>query len=209
MKVVVFGATGGTGREVAGQALAKGHEVSAFVRNADALGELRERVRVVLGDATGDPARVEAAIQGQDVVVSALGRRKSFRSAGLIERSMAAIIPAMQRSGVRRIFTVSACGVGETRRQAPLVPRIMYRLLLEDIFADKAIGDAMLRSSGLDWTILYPTLLSDAPMGGRYRVGEYLELEGLPKIARADVAHFIVSHLAGDKYVRKGLVMSN
>jgi uncharacterized protein YbjT (DUF2867 family) len=209
MKLVVFGATGNTGREVVGQALAKGHEVSVFARNADDLGDLRERVRVVVGDTTADPARVEAAIQGHDVVVSALGRRKSFRSGGLIEKSMEAMIPAMQRAGVRRIFLVSACGVGETRRQAPLVPRIMYRLLLRDIFEDKAIGEAMLRSSGLDWTILYPTLLTDAPLGGRYRVGERLELAGLPKIGRADVAHFIVSHLEGDRYVRKGLVMSN
>jgi len=208
MKLVVFGATGNTGREVVKQALAKGHEVSAFVRDADALGELRERVHVVVGDTTADPARVEGAIQGQDVVVSALGRRKSFRSDDLIEKSMAAIVPAMRRSGVRRIFVVSACGVGATHRQAPLLPRIMFRLLLTDIFADKAVGEAMLRASGFDWTILYPTLLTDAPLGGRYRVGEQLELSGVPKIARADVAHFIVSHLEGDAYVRRGLVMS-
>lgn len=209
MKLVVFGATGSTGREVVVQALAKGHEVSVFVRNADALGELRERVRVVVGDTTADPTRVEGAIQGQDVVVSALGVRKSFRSGDLIEKSMAAIVPAMRRAGVRRIFVVSACGVGATRRQAPLLPRIMYRLLLTDIFADKAVGEAMLRASGFDWTILYPTLLTDAPVGGRYRVGEHLELKGMPKIARADVAHFIVSHLEGDAYVRRGLVMSS
>jgi uncharacterized protein YbjT (DUF2867 family) len=208
MKVVVFGATGNTGREVLVQALGKGHEVSAFVRNADALGGLRERVRVIVGDTTADPERVEGAIQGQDVVVSALGCRKSFQSGDLIEKSMAAILPAMRRGGVRRIFVVSACGVGATHRQAPLLPRIMYRLLLTDIFADKAVGEAMLRASGFDWTILYPTLLTDAPVGGRYRVGERLELSGMPTIARADVAHFIVAHLEGDAYLRRGLVMS-
>src|SRR6185295_5393985 len=111
MKLAVFGATGNTGREVVKQALAKGHEVSVLVRNADALGELRERVRVVVGDTTADPARVEGAVQGQEVVVSALGAGKSFRSGDLIEKSMRAIIPAMQRAGVRRIFVVSACGV--------------------------------------------------------------------------------------------------
>lgn len=209
MKVVVFGATGNTGLRFIEQALDQGHQVTAFVRNADAFALRHERLRVVVGDTTGDPARVEAAIQGQDAVVSALGRRKTFSSEGLIAKSVAAIVPAMRRAGVRRIILVSAAGVGETRHQAPLLPRLMYRLLLTDIFADKKAAEDALRASGLDWTIVYPVLLTDGPATGRYRVGERLALRGFPKIARADVAHFMVAQLESDAFVRKGALISD
>ena len=208
MKIVVFGATGGTGRHVIEQALAQGHDLTAFVRNAEALAMRHDRLRVIVGDSTGDPARIEAAIREQDVVVSALGRRNSLRSDGLITKSLAAIIPAMERAGVRRIFLVSAHGVGESGRNAPLVPRIMYKLLLAGLFADKKSAGDALRASGLDWTIMYPVMLTDGLVTGRYRVGEVLQLSGMPKIARADVAHFIVSQLESDTWLRKGAVIS-
>ena len=209
MKVVVFGATGNTGLRFIEQALDKGHQVTAFVRNADAFAPRHERLRTVVGDTTGDPARVEAAIQGQDAVVSALGRRKTFSSEGLIAKSMAAIVPAMRRAGVRRIVLVSAVGVGETRHQAPLLPRLMYRLLLSDIFADKKAAEDALRAADLDWTIVYPVLLTDGPVTGRYRVGERLELRGFPKVSRADVAHFILSQLESGAWIRKGAMISD
>jgi putative NADH-flavin reductase len=107
----------------------------------------------------------------------------------------AAIVPAMERAGVRHLILVSAFGVGESRRDAPLIPRIMYRVLLSDIFADKKAAEDNVRRSNLDWTFVYPVLLSDGPTTGAYRVGERLELRGVPKISRADVAHFIVSEL--------------
>lgn len=209
MKIVVFGATGNTGLRFIEQALAKGHELTAFVRNADSLPLRDGRLRVVLGDTTGDPARVEGAIQGSDVVVSALGRRRTFRSENLMVRSLGAIVPAMGRAGVRRFILVSSFGVGDTRRDASLASRILYRLLLTDIFADKAAAEVPVRASELDWTILYPTMLTDGPLTGRYRVGERLEgLAGLPKISRADVAHFMVGLLESDAWRRKGVVLS-
>jgi putative NADH-flavin reductase len=208
MRIVVFGATGKTGRAFVEQALAKGHEVTAFVRNADALALRHEHLRVVVGDSTGDPARVEAAVQGQDAVVSSLGMRNALSSGGLIARSLAAIIPAMQRAGVTRLMMVSAVGVGETRRQAPILPRIMYRLLLTDIFADKKVGEDAIRASGLDWTIAYPTLLTDGPMTGNYRTGERVGLSGFPRIARADVAHFLLAALEAGTWRRKGVIVT-
>jgi len=208
MKIVVFGGTGNTGQAFIEQALAKGHEVTAFVRNADRLAVRHERLRVVLGDSTGDPARVEAAVQGQDAVVSALGMRNALSSGGLIARSLAAIIPAMQRAGVTRLMMVSAVGVGETRHQAPILPRIMYRLLLTDIFADKKAGEDAIRASDLDWTIAYPTLLTNGPMTGSYRAGERVGLSGFPKIARADVAHFLLATLEAGTWRRKGVIVT-
>ena len=194
MKVLVFRATGPTGLEVVRQAREQGHEVTAFTRG-------------VHGDAT-DAAGVARVIPGHDAVVSALGRRTTLRSDSLIQRSMRAIAPAMEKSGVRRLILVSAFGVGDSRREAPLFPRLMYRLLLTDIFADKKAAEDYLRGTALDWTFVYPVLLTNGPRTGRYRAAEHLDLRGIPKISRADVADFILNELRARAYVRKIAVVS-
>ena len=208
MRIAVFGAAGGTGQALVRQALDRGDEVSALVRTPGSLPIEHARLRVVAGDATRDAAAVAEVIQGRDVVVSALGRRNSFKSDQLMVRSVRAIVPAMERADVRRLILVSAFGVGETWRDAPLVPRIMYRVLLGDIFADKKAAEDEVRASGLDWTIVHPVLLTNGPRTGRYRVGGHLELAGVPKIARADVADFILDEAGSNRYVRKAAAIS-
>ena len=208
MKVLVFGATGPTGRQVVTQALGRGHSVTAFVRNPAALSIDDKRLRVVAGDTTRDEAKVADAVRGQDVVVSALGRRTTFKSDHLIERSMRTIVPSMEQFGVRRLVLVSAFGVGESHRDAPLIPRILYRLLLGDIFADKKAAEDFVRSSSLDWTFVYPVMLTDGPLTGKYRAGERLELHGMPKVSRADVAHFTLTEAEKGAFIRKIAVIS-
>jgi putative NADH-flavin reductase len=209
LKILVFGATGPTGRQVVTQALSRGHSVTAFVRNPQALSIDDKRLRVVTGDTTRDEPNVAEAVRGQDVVVSALGRRTTFKSDHLIERSMRTIVPSMERAGVRRLVLVSACGVGESHRDAPLIPRIMYRLLLGDIFADKKAAEDYVRSSNLDWTFVYPVMLTDGPLTGKYRAGERLEMHGMPKVSRADVAHFSLTEAEKGDFIRKVAVISN
>ena len=189
------------------QALSQGHEVTAFARNPDALSA-EKRVRIVAGDTTRNVEQIAEAIRGQEAVVSALGRRNTLRSDNLIARSMHFIVPAMEQAGVRRLLVMSAFGVGESRRDAPLIPRIMYRVLLSDIFADKKDAEDEIRRSSLDWTIVYPVLLTDGPLTGSYRVGERLELRGMPKISRADVAHFMLAEMKNRAFVRKAAVIS-
>jgi len=189
------------------QALSQGHEVTAFARNPDALSA-EKRVRIVAGDTTRNVEQIAEAIRGQEAVVSALGRRNTLRSDNLIARSTHFIVPAMEQAGVRRLLVMSAFGVGESRRDAPLIPRIMYRVLLSDIFADKKDAEDEIRRSSLDWTIVYPVLLTDGPLTGSYRVGERLELRGMPKISRADVAHFMLAEMKNRAFVRKAAVIS-
>jgi putative NADH-flavin reductase len=209
VKLLVLGATGGTGREVVAQALEQGHDVTAFVRDPAKLTTSSPRLRVVVGSTTDGSDAVALAVRGQDVVLSALGRRNSFRSDDLIARSMRAVVHAMESQGVKRLIVVSACGVGDSGREAPLLPRIMYRLLLRDIFADKSAGEAYVRASGLHWTLVYPVALTSGPRTGQYRVGERLALHGiLPRISRADVAGFVLSQLASAAYLRKVAVIS-
>jgi putative NADH-flavin reductase len=206
-KILVLGATGGTGREVVAQALQQGHEVTAFVRRERRTG-LPERLRVVVGDVTDDSEALTDAIRTQDVVISTLGVGKSLKSGGLIARSVPKIVQGMERHGVTRLIFTSAYGVGATRRDVPILPRILVRLFLGDLYADKAKGEEALRHSGLDWTLVYPVTLTNGRRTGHYRVGERLTLRGLPTISRADVADFILTQVEDRAYLRKGLLIS-
>jgi putative NADH-flavin reductase len=204
LKLLVFGATGPTGRQLVTQALEQGHEVTIVARRPQPM----EGVRAVQGDAMREPQAIAEALQGQEAVLCALGTGKVLFPNRLMERSLGNIVPAMERGGVSRLILMSAFGVGDTARDAPLVPRLLYATLLAAVFADKARGEERLRASTLDWTIVYPTVLTDGARTGVYRAGERLALEGLPTISRADVAHFMLAQLGSNAYLRQGVALS-
>lgn len=205
MNVLVFGASGATGRLVVEEALAAGHRVSAFVRTIPA--PLPVEARVIVGDAAA-MASVRAAMPGHDAVICTLGVRNALRSRGLMERSLAEIVAAMELAEANRLVVMSALGVGATFAQAPVVPKILYRVLLGDIFADKARGERMVEASVLDWTIVHPPLLTDGPLTGAYRAGETVPLAGFPKVSRANVARFMVEALGSAAWSGKHVIVA-
>lgn len=202
-KLLILGATGGTGQHLVTQALDMGHEVTAFVRTPARISVQNARLRLLVGTVTDDGTSLTEGIRGQDAVISALGRGTSFKSTGLLQRSVPTILSAMLSCGVRRLIFTSAIGVGAAVRDAPLFSRMMIRLLLKDIYADKAAAEGLIRRSDLEWTIVQPAQLTNGPLTGKYRVGERLKPGGIPTIARADVAHFILSQLDDTAYVGK------
>ncbi len=205
-KLFVLGSTGGTGQKVVAQALDAGHEVTAYARSPEKIAIRHERLRLVAGSLT--EGALADAIPGHDAVISALGRGLALTSENLIRLSVPPILSAMQREGVRRLIFTSAIGVGDAIRHVPLVPRLMARTMLKNIYADKLAGEDLIRLSGLDWTIVQPAALTDGPLTGRYRAGERLDVSGMPKISRADVAHFLLSQVDDRKYVRKSVVLA-
>jgi putative NADH-flavin reductase len=208
-KLLVLGATGGTGQQVVAQALHRGFVVTALVRDPARLRIESDQLHVHRGSMTGDEAPLASAMRGQDAVISALGVGKSFKSGGVIGQAIPRIIRSMQAAGVRRLVFTSAFGVGETRRDVPLIPRLFMRTLLRDVYRDKEAGDVELRGSLLDWTIVYPAGLVDRPAAGQYRVGERLALRGFPTIARSDLANFLLDQVDDTRYVRKGVLVSS
>lgn len=210
MRLLVLGATGGTGRRVVTQGLQQRHAVTALVRNPpERLGITHERLRVIAGSITDDDQTLDNAVAAQDAVISALGVGASLKSGGLIASCVPRIVAAMEKHGVRRLIFTSAYGVGATRIDVPFIPRVLIRLLLRDLYADKAAGEEQLRRSRLDWTLVYPVTLSNGPRTGRYRVGEHLTLHGLPRVSRADVADFLLSQIEDRRYLRSGVLISS
>jgi putative NADH-flavin reductase len=208
-KMLVLGATGGTGREILSQALQQGHKVTAVVRRPEQDAGLPGGVRILRGTVTDDTEALDAAVRGQEVVISTLGVGKALRSGGLIARSAPLIVGAMNRQGIRRLILMSAYGVGATWKDVPILPRMLMGLLLRDLYTDKEIGEEAVRRSDLDWTLVYPVTLTNGPRTGRYRVGERLRLRGFPTISRADVAEFILTQIEDRSYLRKGVLISS
>ena len=209
MNVLVLGATGATGRHVVTRALQLGHLVTTLVRDSQRLRIASDRLRVLTGNVVDDEAALVSAVSRQDAVICTLGVGKSFKSGGLIAASVPRIVRAMAIQRVRRLIFTSAFGVGDTYRDVPFVPRLFIRTLLRDVYRDKHAGEQALRNSGLDWTLIYPTGLTDGPATGAYRMGERLSLRGFPRIARADVADFLVKQLEDSSYIRKGVLVTS
>lgn len=210
MKLLILGSTGGTGRHLVQQALEAGHEVTAYARSADGSSTHHARLHLRQGDVL-DVTALTDATQGQDAVISALGRGMSFKSEHLIERSVPNILAAMRSTGVRRLLFTSGIGVSETRHDVPLFGKLFANIMLKDIYGDKRAGEQLIRNSNdLEWTIVEPTQLTDGPLTKQYRSGERLSFPALfmPKISRADAAHFILDHLNDRASIRKTLIVS-
>jgi uncharacterized protein YbjT (DUF2867 family) len=202
MKILVIGSTGPQGREFVGQALTAGHAVCAFARNPAAL-QTAPGLEVVRGDVF-DQRSLDAAARGQDAAVSMLG--VSFPAArkptNVFSQGTRNLIAALKAAGVRRLIVQSSFGVGDSRRDAGLLERVFYSLLLRGAYADKLLQEQTVRESGLDYTIVRPTRLTMGAGAGRYtaRVGP----GPVPSsIARADVARFILDALTTRDYVGK------
>ncbi len=208
MKLLVLGATGKTGRHVVTQALGAGHDVTILARDRSRADVRHERLRVIDGDVKNNAALGEA-MRGQDAVISAIGRGMSFKSEHLIEQSVPGILVTMQTHGIKRLMFLSAMGVGDTYRDAPVMAKLFFRTLLRGIYADKAVGDRMIRNSALDWTILQPVQLNDGPLTKTYRVGERLAMSGMPQVSRADTAHFILDRLNDSSTIGKTLILAD
>jgi len=208
-KILVFGATGALGRQIVRQGLAAGANVTAFVRDPRKLTLTHENLRLVAGDATYDRETVAAAIRGQDAVISALGNSTLLRTEGLMQRCLLAIRLGMQKTNVKRLIVTSAFGVGESVHDAPVLMRVLYRLLMKQVFEDKAASEDQIRRTDLDWTLVYPVMLTNGPRTESYRVGEKMALNGFATISRADVADFILKQLADTSFVRKAAVLTS
>jgi putative NADH-flavin reductase len=211
MKLVIFGATGGTGRELVRQSLAAGHEVTAFVRNPSKLAK-QPNLRILAGNAL-DPGAVSNAISGQEAVLSALGSR-SLNDSVLLPRSMTHILAGMKQHGVRRLIVTGASGtmpnaeerLGPVRRT---IFRVVKATLLRKPFESQTDMQKMVRASDTEWTIVQPPRLLNSPARGRFRVdGEALPVNGV-EIPRSDVATFMLAQLASADWVRRDVYIAS
>lgn len=202
MNLLIVGATGGTGRQLVTQALERGHQVTALVRRL-ARAEPRPGLTLVAGDVL-DPGSLARAMQGQEAVLSALGHKRWLGPSRILSEGTRNLIAAMVRQGVPRFVCETALGISDAWWQMGLYYTLFVRpVILPFYFGDKVRQEAVIRASGLAWTIVRPGMLTNGPPRGRYRHGPHVgHWLWTVRISRADVAAFMLDQLTDTRYVR-------
>lgn len=203
MRLLVIGATGGTGRELVRQGLERGHEVAAFVRRPSNLRLQHERLSIHQGDVL-DYATVEATMAGQDAVLCALGHKRWFHPTRILSAGTRNVVRAMEARGVRRLVCETSLGIGDSvGRMGLYYTLFVIPLILPFYYWDKHRQEQVIQASRLDWVIVRPGVLTNARKRGVYRhgpkVGHWL---WTVRISRADVADFMLDQVSGDTYLR-------
>ena len=201
MNITVLGASGKTGSELIKQALDAGHTVTAVVRRVGSI-ETRPNLTVTVGDVT-DPSVIASTSKGTDVIVSTLGTMKGT----LMTDTVTAVIAASKTTGVKRFILMSSFAV--RKEQLGAATKIITGLAMGSVVKDKAASEELLRASDLDWTIVYPTGLANAPKGAKLRVVPLDKKVGIThKTARADVAAWILTEASNNAFVHQDVLIT-
>jgi putative NADH-flavin reductase len=203
-RILIIGASGGTGRQLVAQALERGCAVTALVRDPSRLPLEHPRLTVVQGDVL-DPASVEGAMRGQEAVLCALGHKQYLLPSTVLSEGTRNILRAMEAQGVRRLVCETSLGIGDSAGRLGLsYTFFVVPVVLPFYFWDKTRQERTIAGSRADWVIVRPGVLTDGQRRGRYRhggrVGSFL---WTVRISRADVADFMLNQLESDAYLQR------
>jgi uncharacterized protein YbjT (DUF2867 family) len=203
MRLLVFGASGKTGREVVRQALARGFHVTAFVREAARLPLTHANLRLVTGQIT-DPKAVAKVVSGQTGVISTLGASMPLKHDPVVIDGVRTIARASEHASVERLVYMSFIGVSNSRDAAGFLLKHLATTVLRQKVADHEIKEAAIADSFVDWTIVRAPKLTNGRLTAAYRVGEEIRARSpLPMMSRADVADFLLRQLTDAAFIRR------
>ena len=210
MKITIFGATGGTGRQLVEQALSAGHEVVAYVRNPSKLNINDEHLKVIQGGLADKPL-IESAVSGADIVLSALGPRGGSKDKPMTE-GMQNIIAGMKKQGVRRLIITSTLSAKDPDDRRDFKTKAMVNLVkltMHDAYEDIVSAAETVRNSDLDWTIVRLTMLNNDPKSGTVKAGYVGDGKVGTWISRADIADFMLKQVENTEYLHQAPAISN
>jgi putative NADH-flavin reductase len=200
MKLLIIGASRGIGWQLLEQSLKAGHVVTAMARHPQKSPQ-HERLNEVAGDIL-DASQVQQAVAGQEAICLTVGVGVTFKPVTVFSQGTKNVLAAMAEHGVRRLVCVTGIGAGDSKGHGGfLYDRLFNPLLLKTIYEDKDRQEALIRGSDTDWTIVRPGFLTNGSLTGNYRVITDLRGVTASKISRADVAHFILLELSGNRYL--------
>lgn len=203
MRIVIFGSTGGTGRELVNQALERGWEVIAFARQPAQLAIKHPRLYPVQGDVL-DPRAVADAVEGADVALSALGVRLGQPPGMVRSEGTRHIVRALEAAGISRFVSVSTLGVGDSRqRQSAMARWLLPRIIGAERLAEAERQEQIIADSILGWTILRPARLVDGPASHSYRLGTSLSTGITSQTRRADLATALLDQLTDETFLHQ------
>ncbi|MBD8556168.1 SDR family oxidoreductase [Rhizobium sp. CFBP 8762] len=202
-KILVLGATGPTGRHIVSQAVSRGYDVTVLVRSPEKATDLTG-AKLVIGDARDEKA-LRQAIKGRDAVISALGTPASpFREVTLLSTATVALVNAMKAERVSRLIAITGIGAGDSAGHGGfLFDKLIFPLILRNVYADKNRQEAIIKDSKLNWTIVRPSILVNKPEVNTVRALTDLSNVHGGSISRKDVATFILDQVNSDAWLRK------
>jgi putative NADH-flavin reductase len=216
MKILILGATGRTGRLIVEDALKQGYDINVLVRDKNKISFSSRSIKVYQGTPTRR-ADIAAAMQGCEVVISALGIARAsdapwsklITAKDFISESMKNVIAEADQQNLKRLITVSAWGVGETKKEIPFWLRWLINYTkLGPVYAEHEAEEKLLADSNLNWTAVRPVALNDSKKIKTLKVS----FNNFPKpnlqISRQSVARFMVDILQSDKYDMKSPTIS-
>ena len=211
MKITVFGATGATGKKVVKQALELGYEVKAFVRNPEKMDITNDKLTLVKGDVI-NPEEVDRAVADTEGVIVALGASADMQSDIVMEKSAQNIISVMKKHGVKRIIIQSSYAMSGSVEGIEFMKSMGMGdeqiAMVKPVLDDKTKQEETIRTSGLEYTVVRPLMLTDEAKTGQYRVAEKLDVKVGDQISRADVADFMLKALTNDEWLNKTIDIS-
>jgi putative NADH-flavin reductase len=202
-RVLVVGASGGTGRQLVAQALERGFAVTALVRDPARLAIVHPRLTVVCGDVL-DKSSVDAAVRGQEAVISALGHKRYYPPNRILSEGTRNLLEAMETHGVNRFVCETSLGIGDSAgRLGVYYTFFTIPIVLPFYYWDKTRQERLIAASPVEWVIVRPGLLNNGAKRGRYRHGHRIgSFLWTVRISRADVADFMLNQLTSDAYLR-------
>jgi len=209
MKIAIFGGSGRTGQHLVKQALEKGHQVVVLARNPGKLTIKNPGLTTIQGDVK-DANAVRQTIVGVDAVISVLGPTNNEPTFE-VSQGMTNILSVMKKKGVRRLVISAGAGVGDPNDAPKLFNHVMnflLKVMAKNVLADMSKVVDMVRTSDLDWTVVRLPMLTDDPKTGSVKVG-YVGKGMGSRIARGDIADFMLAQLSDKTYVRKSPAISN
>jgi putative NADH-flavin reductase len=200
MRLLILGATGGTGLQLTSQAVERGYSVTAFVRSPQRLGSLRHRLAVREGDPRS-VAELQAILPGHDAVISALGP-PGVGPTTILRAAARSTVAAMQAAGLHRLIVVSAAVLFN---DLGIAGRVLRRTLLRNVGDDSVGMERVVMASSLDWTIVRPPRLTNGPLTASYDVenGHLPGRSAFASISGADVAHFLLIELRHNAHIHE------
>ncbi|MFP4508773.1 MAG: NAD(P)-dependent oxidoreductase [Spirochaetota bacterium] len=199
MRVALFGSTRGVGRQILLRAGDAGFGVKALARNIQSIPEV-PGVELVEGNVL-DPGAVFRTATGCDSVIIALGNTKQNPDY-VVSSGTEIILQVMKKLGISRVVAISSLGVGDSHDSVPVFFKLLMNTVLKKTMRDKERQEALLRESGLDWTVIRPAGLVDGEPSGSARWGTGPDVNA-SRVTRADVAMFALQELKNAEYLRR------
>lgn len=209
MNIFLFGATGGTGKEILIKLLEQKHQVFVLVRNPEALNIANDNLKIIIGSIY-NPETYQDELAKCDLVISALGTGTSRKPTDIYSKGGQQVITAMQKANIKRLITLTAGAFDPTDPATRnFIIKYIVQPLFKNIYSDMQKWETILENStGIDWTIVRPSRLTNGKEKGKYRV----QLDHCPKggikINRSDLADFIVKQINSDKYIHQKVAIA-